>query len=80
MEFGVRINCHANSTVMDVIVIFVEKCFELVMHHNASLKLSYDIPNECNTALVTPSQKTNSSDLFEMLEMKLLHPTVTVCS
>lgn len=80
MEFGVRINCHPNSTVMDVIVIFVEFFGELVMHHNSSLNLSYDMPNECNTALVTPSQKTNGSDRIEMLEMKLLHPTVMVCS
>lgn len=44
--------------VVVIIVIFVENCFELVKHHNASFKMSYDIPYEYNTALVTPlSQK-----------------------
>jgi hypothetical protein len=43
---------------MATVVTFAEKCFELLLRHNASFKMSYGIPNEHNTALVTPlSQK-----------------------
>lgn len=45
MEYWVTINYNAN----DHVYCHNEKCFEVVMHQNASLKMSYDIPNEYNT-------------------------------
>lgn len=67
------------ATVIVIIVIFVEKCFELVMLHNASLKMIYVIPNEYNADLVTHTTKTNGFDCIELLEIKLLLPTVPFC-
>ena len=56
------------------LVIFVEKYFELVMYHNASLKISNNIPNEYNTVLVTtPSQKLTYFDIMRLLCPALHH-------
>lgn len=59
------------ATFIGIIVIFVEKFFELVMHHKASLKIKYDID--------TPVSKTNGFDSVQLLEIKFLIPTVPFC-
>lgn len=64
------------ATVIVIIVIFVEKWFELVMHHKASLKIKYD----SDTFSDTPVSKTNGFDRLQLLEIKFLLLTVPFCS